>query len=587
MAVVQYETVLKYNGYAKNIFLIANDALATILRRSSFTDVEIDNVVTKQDFYDAIAPYVGNISSFAFPYYWGYEGDHLNVNWLLDKFPLSYEVAPPSEKPTGSTIHIDDVYEFGNKSAGVNIANHSVSALNFSTGDVATATSLTHQTIFQNGEDLIGLIIPIFMESELANGVIHEVPSSFQRVWIKYYRNAQKVIISRSSMSSTPAEYRNYFAYVPIPAPIGGEDPYGDQPYSSTGGGPNHSGTGTSGTGGLGDTSSDPVPIPNTPTSISTGSGMFTAYNPDNTKLADLGASLWGAQISDFDDVFKLLFGGDAFNAIIGLSMIPVTPDTGSSKEIKLGNWGSGVSAPIITNQYKQVDFGSVTLAEFWGNCIDYSPYTRVQLALPYIGIVDVDTDDVIGSVCSLKYNIDVFSGAICAMLHCVKGNCESVLYQWSGSCAVQLPITGASFNAVMGAVMAVGGAVAGAVSLASGPIGAALGTVGSMGVGAGLVSGAAANMFGTMKGKVQKSNGFSACSGALGIMTPYFIVTRPIQSVPSTQQKTKGYPANISAHIGDLVGYTEFEEVHLHNMPATKDEVLEIELLLKKGVIF
>lgn len=362
-------------------------------------------------------------------------------------------------------------------------------------------------------------------------------------------------------------------------------DPYDD--YSHPGGGPNPSGTGTTGTGGLGDTSSDAVPTPNTPSSISIGTGLFTAYNPSASVLASLGQALWNANPTDFNDLFRLLFGGDAFNSIIGLSMIPVSPNTFGDQEIKLGNWNSGVRASVIVDQYKQVNFGSVTLAEFWGNCIDYAPYTRVQLALPYIGIVDVDTDDVIGSVNTLTYNIDVFSGAICAMLHCVKGNLSSVIYQWSGSCAVQLPITGATFNNVVGSVMAVGGAVAGAVSVASGPIGSAIGAVGSMGIGAGLVSGAAANMFGSMKGKVQKSGGFSACSGALGIMTPYFIVTRPVQSIPSTQQTTKGYPANISAHIGDLVGYTEFEEVHLHDIPATKDEVLEIEALLKKGVIF
>ena len=172
-------------------------------------------------------------------------------------------------------------------------------------------------------------------------------------------------------------------------------------------------------------------------------------------------------------------------------------------------------------------------------------------------------------------------------MLHCVKGNLASVIYQWSGSCGVTLPITGQSFNAVIGAIMGVGAAALGGIAMASGPIGAAIGTAGSLAVGAGAVTGAAANMFGTMKGKVQKSGSFNASSGALGIMTPYFIITRPVQSIPSTQQATKGYPSNISAHLGDLSGYTEVTEVHLHNIPGTKDEVLEIESLLKKGVIF
>lgn len=364
--------------------------------------------------------------------------------------------------------------------------------------------------------------------------------------------------------------------YEPPTPPTPSTDPYSPGGYSNSGGG----------TGDY-DTSSDPIPIPGLPANIAASTGLFTAYNPSVSQLANFADKVWNKDPSTIDDWFRMLFGGDAFNAIIGLSMIPVQPSVGQSKEIYLGNWATGASAPKITNQYKEVNFGSITLNEFWGNAIDYSPYTRVQLALPYIGIVDVDADDVIGSVNTLSYHIDVFSGAICAMLHCVKGNLSSVIYQWAGSCAVSLPITGSSFNAVMGAIMAVGGSVGAAAAIASGPIGAALGTAGSMALGTGIVSGAAANMFGSMKGKVQKSGNFNANAGALGIMTPYFIITRPVQSIPSTQQITKGYPANISAHLGDLIGYTELEEVHLHNIPGTKDEVLEIEDLLKKGVIF
>lgn len=367
--------------------------------------------------------------------------------------------------------------------------------------------------------------------------------------------------------------------YIPEPAPPSPQpstDPYSPGGYSTGGGG-----------NGSYDTSSDPIPIPGLPANIATGTGLFTAYNPDASQLANFASKLWNKDPTTIDDWFRMLFGGDAFNAIIGLMMVPVQPSTGSNKNILLGNWDTGASAPVISSQYVDVNFGSLTLDEFWGNSIDYSPYTRVQLALPYIGIVDIDTDDVIGSVNTLSYHIDVFSGALCAMLHCVKGNLSSVIYQWSGSCGVALPITGQNFNAVIGAVMGVGAAALGGIAMASGPIGAAIGTAGSLAVGTGAVTGAAANMFGTMKGKVQKSGSFSASSGALGIMTPYFIITRPVQSVPSTQQATKGYPANISAHLGDLLGYTELEEVHLHNIPGTKDEVLEIESLLKKGVIF
>lgn len=373
------------------------------------------------------------------------------------------------------------------------------------------------------------------------------------------------------------------------------DDPYGPTHggpgYSDTGGGPAESGgTGETGTGGLHDDTSDAIPIPIPPSSLSTGVGIFTAYNPSANQLASFAQNLWSGP-SSIDDWLRYLTGGDAFNAIIGLHMLPVSPSTGGSSNIKLGNWDTGVSAPVINSQYVQHTFGTIMLPEYWGNAIDYSPYTRIQLALPYIGIVDVDTDDVLGSQNTLTYNIDVLSGAICAMLRCVKGNLSSVIYQWTGSCAVSLPITGANYNGVLSGVIGAAAGIA-AISVGAVALGAASGLGAAVAGGAGVVgglgtyAGSAANTYGSMKGKIQKSSGFSASSGALGIKEPYFIITRPIQSVPESWQADKGYPANISAQLSTLTGYTEVSEINLE-CSGTEAEKEEIITLLKNGVIF
>lgn len=372
--------------------------------------------------------------------------------------------------------------------------------------------------------------------------------------------------------------------YVPAPEPT--DDPYSGGGYSGSGGGPNPDGTGTTGTGGLHDDSSDAIPTPSLPTDATISSGLFTAYNPSASQLASFASALWNMQVSDINDVLRFLFGGDAFNAVIGLHLLPVAPSVGSSQSIKLGNWDTNVSAPKITSQYVQVPFGSLLLPEYWGNCIDYAPYTKIQLALPYIGIVDVDTDDVLGSTNTLTYNIDVLSGAICATLHCVKFNLSSVIYQWSGACAVSLPFSGASYNSVLSAIAGIAAAGMGFAAMAAGPIGAALPAAALAAGGGAFGAGSAASIMGTMKGKVQKSGSFGANSGALGIMTPYFILTRPVQSVPASWQADKGYPANISAQLGTLLGYTEVSEINLE-CSGTEAEKKEIIDLLKKGVLF
>ena len=394
----------------------------------------------------------------------------------------------------------------------------------------------------------------------------------------RYYFGTSTTAISRDAITDIMGESE----VGPTP-PSPGDDPYspdaGGPGYSDSGGGPaGTGGTGATGTGGLHDDTSDAIPIPIPPTDIITSAGLITAYNPSTSQLATFANKLWNGDPTTIGDWFRLLFGGDAFNAIIGIHLLPVSPATsGSPVHIKLGNWDTEAEAPKITNQYVQHTFGTVMLPEYWGNCIDYAPYTKIQLALPYIGIVDVDTDDVLGSENTLTYNIDVYSGAICAMLRCIKGNLSSVIYQWSGSCGVEIPITGANKSAILSTVVA-GSAITGA----AGAIG---GIVGAVAANAAL-AGTAASSYGTMKGKVQKQGNFSPNSGAMGIMEPYFILTRPVQSVPESWQADKGYPANISTQLGSLIGYTEVSEINLE-CSGTEAEKKEIIDLLKKGVIF
>ena len=46
------------------------------------------------------------------------------------------------------------------------------------------------------------------------------------------------------------------------------------------------------------------------------------------------------------------------------------------------------------------------------------------------------------------------------------------------------------------------------------------------------------------------------------------------------------GQCSNITMNLSDCKGFTMVEYVHLHDIPATADEIKEIEALLKEGVI-
>ena len=48
---------------------------------------------------------------------------------------------------------------------------------------------------------------------------------------------------------------------------------------------------------------------------------------------------------------------------------------------------------------------------------LDFLPYTKTQLYLPYIGIVDVSTDDIMDKSMAIKYHVDILTGGCIAYI--------------------------------------------------------------------------------------------------------------------------------------------------------------------------
>ena len=75
--------------------------------------------------------------------------------------------------------------------------------------------------------------------------------------------------------------------------------------------------------------------------------------------------------------------------------------------------------------------------------------------------------------------------------------------------------------------------------------------------------------------------------AGALGIMKPYLIITRPKPAEADNYSKFYGIPSNKTVRLSSCSGYTKVKDIHLeHISRATDDELNEIESLLKTGVI-
>lgn len=287
-------------------------------------------------------------------------------------------------------------------------------------------------------------------------------------------------------------------------------------------------------------------------------SALWAIYNPTLAQLNSLGSWLWSTNF--IDQILKIF--NDPMQAIIGLHKVYATPNISGNGNIKVGYLDSGVPSNIVGNQYTYIDCGTVSLREYYGNVLDYSPYTTVQLYLPFIGIVSLDIADVSRSSITVKYGVDVLTGACLASVSVQRDNAGGVLYQYSGNCACQYPLSSGSYmGMVTGAIGAIG-------SLARGNI-----------IGTGLsIAG--------MHTNIEHSGGFSGNAGAMGIKKPYLIISRPQSVMNDGFPSIQGYPSNYFTRLGDCSGFTQIAECHVENIPATDKELDKIKDLLKEGVI-
>ena len=311
------------------------------------------------------------------------------------------------------------------------------------------------------------------------------------------------------------------------------------------------------------------VPLPNLPDTVDS-SKLFTVYNPTGAQLDALGGYLWDSSLmAALRDIWQ-----DPLDGIISLIQVFVTPTTGNNHNIILGFLDSGVSAAVVSSQFVTVDCGSVSVPETKFNATDYAPYTTLHLYLPFIGIVELDTQECMNSNISVTYKVDVYTGTCLATVSIdrdVDMPNNPILYTYSGNCSQQLPLTSGNATGMLSAL--IGGITAG-LSVASG---------GGLGVLAGTqIAGQslAHEMF-----HVSHSGNISANAGIMGNKKPYLIIGRRHNYDANNYNALYGYPSNKTVILNNHTGYVKVKSCFLKTS-ATQPEHDEIMSLLRGGVI-
>lgn len=379
-----------------------------------------------------------------------------------------------------------------------------------------------------------------------------------------------------------------------------------DDPYPSNNYGPGESQGGE----GEHDDSSDTIAVPSNPSLEVTSSGMVTIFTPSLTQIQSLATALIDPNFFQaLGNVFASLD-----QVILGLHIVPlVVPYSGPASGISINLLGIAYRVSIglykATVQFIDVDCGTIDVDEYWGNCLDYNPYTKITIFLPFIGYVDIDADDVMNKTVGIKYRVDIATGACIAFISAD----GSVMYQYAGNCALPIPVSSTDQNSAIQNIVSIataavtggaGIAAAGAaVAEAEGKLNEASGYKEIKSAISGLdhakahyqsvteknkgkLAGVSANAVVNSKAQFHHGGSLGASAGFMGIKKPYMIIRRPKQMIPDKYGAFNGYPANTYVQLGDLLGYTRVSDIRLNIPDATVDEIMECERLLKEGVV-
>lgn len=361
------------------------------------------------------------------------------------------------------------------------------------------------------------------------------------------------------------------------------------------------------------DFSSDEVPLDPKPSIGVTSAGFINIYKIEQGELSQLGEKLfphflpaeiladpstlsipemlamflkvgYGTMISpvgtaiELNDnlgVFDILMNGKLIDYILDCHVIPTSISGATVESLRIGYRSfPEFQLARATEDYVDVDCGSLNIAECFGNFLDYSSGTSVDLYLPFVGYVPIANEYWNNATLNVVYRFNIVDGSFQAKVRVVSRDDEkmflnnAVIGQYGGVCCVHFPITGLQYSNV----------VAGLVNGSTSAITRA---------GAGDVAGTVTNAMNMamLRPEAPMSNGYNASSSFLAQRTPYLVIKRNAPQFSENYPAEVGVPLNVTKTLSEVTGFTVIDNPVLH-MDVSEKEYEEIKQYLKQGVI-
>lgn len=354
------------------------------------------------------------------------------------------------------------------------------------------------------------------------------------------------------------------------------------------------------------DDSSDTITLQNKPSIGVTSVGFINVYKIEPDDLAQLGSKLFpsisqivfGVDDPTIQDVMMLiaqilmganltggalpitergigmidvLLNGKLIDYVIDCHVIPCSISGATVEALRVGYRSfDDIQLARATEDYVDVDCGSLQIPEYWGNFLDYS--TTTELYLPFVGYVPIDCEMYIGGTLRVMYRVNIVDGSFLCCVYATSSKSKlsnSLIGQYQGVCCVHYPITGLQYASVVGGLIST---TAGAVTAAAG----------------GNVPGAVSSALQLLQLHPDNpmSNGYNASGNFLAKRKPYLVIKRPAAQFSTKYNLEEGLPLNVAKNLSDVSGFTVVDASRITVSGASAEELAEIKSLLEKGVI-
>lgn len=231
-------------------------------------------------------------------------------------------------------------------------------------------------------------------------------------------------------------------------------------------------------------------------------------------------------------------------------------------------------AAPIYSDFDRKLGECSFLVEPYYGNFLDYSPYTKYDLYLPYIGYRTINPNDIVNRTLKVAYYTDLTEGRVLAQVWAD----TTMLESYEGQLAYDIPLSSSDGRErAVKTIQAAAGVVGATIMSSANPeVGGLM--LASMGLQT------AANQISAMTPNIDKGGAVSSDINGFNPQDVYLIMTRPIMAQPQNFAQVQGYAASYGGTVSEFSGYLQCREI-LGGTGATAAENDMINELLRGGI--